>query len=127
MYCAPLISSSRAAHFVRAGADFVNDRRERNAVSAKLVGVEIDLVLPNEPADGRDFGHAGNGFELVAQIPVLKAAQVRQAVLMAVIHEGVFVNPSRAGRVRADDRDARLPAVCPVICCMYSRTRERAQ
>ena len=51
----------------------------------------------------RHFGHAGNGFELVAQIPVLKAAQVGEAVLMAVVDKGVFVDPSRAGCVRTDD------------------------
>ena len=93
-----------SADFVRAAANFFDDSRERNAVGAKFFGIEIDLILPNEAADGGDFGNARNGLELVAQIPVLKAAQIGQAVLMAVIDKSVFIHPARAGGVRADDR-----------------------
>src|SRR5712692_7981613 len=91
-------------NFVRAGAHFFNDGRERNSVSAKFVGVEIDLVLAHESANGGYLGHSWNSFELVAQIPILKAAQVGQTALMAVIHKRVFIDPSRASRVRPDDR-----------------------
>src|SRR5579863_3420224 len=63
-----------AAHFIRAGANLVDNRGKRNSVSAELVGVEVDLILPHEAADGGDFGHTRNGRELVAQVPVLKAS-----------------------------------------------------
>src|SRR5712691_7993567 len=63
----------RAAHFeqvtadfICAGAHFLNHRRKWNAVRAQLVGVEIDLVLLDESADGRDFRYTRNGFELIA-------------------------------------------------------------
>ena len=91
-----------SADFVRAGSNFFNDGRERNTVGAKFFGIEIDLILANESADGGYLGDARNGFELVAQIPVLKAAQIRQAVLMAVVHERVFIDPSCSGCVWPD-------------------------
>ena len=57
----------------------------------------------DESADGGYLGHSGNRFELVAQIPVLKAAQVGETALVAVVHKRVFIDPSRAGRIRAND------------------------
>ena len=45
---------------------------------------------------------------------------------MVVVHDGVFIDPSRASGIRADGGvNARGQA--PSICCMYSSTRERAQ
>src|SRR6267143_998076 len=90
--------------FVRAGANSFNDSRERDSVSAKFVGVEVDLVLAHESANRSYLGHSWNSFELVAQIPILKAAQVGQTALMAVVHKCVFVDPSCASSVRPDDR-----------------------
>ena len=99
--------------FVRAGSHSVNHRRERNAVGAEFVGVEVDLVLANESADGGYLGHSGNSFELVAQIPVLKATQVGETVLdgcgpQARIHRPI---PRRLHPGRS--RDARPPAIVP--------------
>ena len=88
-----------AAHFIGAAADLLNDCRERNVVGLKFVRIELDLILPDEAADGGDFGDARNGFELVANVPILKAAQIRQAVLVAVVNENIFVDPAGAGRV----------------------------
>ena len=100
----------RPAHFEQASADFVrtgsnsfDNRRERNSVSAKFVGVHVDLVLLDESADGGYLGDSGNSRELIAQIPILNAAQVGQTALMAVVHERVFIDPSRARRIRPDD------------------------
>ena len=93
-----------AADFVGAVADAVDHGRGRDAIREQLVGVEVDLVLPHEAADGRDFGHAGHGFELIAQIPVLKRAQVGEAVRVGAINDGVLVHPSRAGGIGADGR-----------------------
>src|SRR5260370_5219738 len=64
-----------SADFVCAGPDFFDDGRKGNSVGAQFVGINIDLVLFDESADGRDFGNARNGFELIAQVPVLNAAQ----------------------------------------------------
>src|SRR6266566_1156551 len=83
----------RAAHFedspadfIRAGPDLFNDCGERYGVGAQFVRIEIHLVLFDESTNGRDFGDARDRFELVAQIPILNAAQFGQAALMGAIH-----------------------------------------
>ena len=91
------------------------------------VGIELDLVLLHEAADARDLRDAGNGFERVAELPVLQAAQVGQAQAMAAVDQHVLVHPSGAGRVGPDARDAHPAGSRPPICCRYSKTRERAQ
>src|SRR6266481_8514209 len=92
-----------STNFVRTGSNPFDDRRERDSVSAKFVRVHVDLVLAHESADGGYLGHSGNSFELVAQIPILKATQVAQSALMAVVHKRVFVDPSCTGRIRSDN------------------------
>src|SRR5262249_28282887 len=77
---------------------------KRYAISAQLVGVQLYLVLAHKPADRGHFGHAGDGFELITQEPVLQASKLRQAVLMSVIDDEVFVDPAGAGRVGTDHR-----------------------
>ena len=104
MYCAPPISSTPAANFIGAVANAVNHHRERNVVSAKFVGVQIHLILPNESTDGSDFRNARNGLQLIAKIPVLKTAQVREAVLVGAVNDGVFVHPAGSRRVGANHR-----------------------
>src|ERR1700730_19014713 len=100
----------RAAHFKQASTNFVrtcsnsfDDCRERDSVHAKFVGLHVDLILAHESANRGYLGHSWNRFELVAQIPILKAAQVGQTASMAVVHKRVFIDPSRTGRVRPDD------------------------
>ena len=91
-----------AADVVVRQADLCDDIGERDAVGGEFVWVEIDLVFLDEAADGRDFGHALDGLQRVAQVPVLKAAQFREIVFAALIDKRVFVNPADAGRVGAD-------------------------
>src|SRR5438874_601671 len=102
---------SRAAQFEYSSTDFVrarlhavDDGRQRNAICQQLVGIDIDLVLAHEPTDARHFGHTGNGRQLVAQVPILNASKIGKALLMAVIDEHILIDPTRTGRVRADDR-----------------------
>src|SRR5258708_17663141 len=99
------------AHFKQASTNFIrtcsnsfDDRRKRDSVCAKFVGVQVDLILAHESADGGYLGHSGNRFELVTQVPILKASQVGQTALMAVVHKRVFIDPSCASRVRPDNR-----------------------
>src|SRR5205807_8924280 len=64
-------------------------------------------------ADRGHLGNAGVCFELVAQIPVLEAAQVSEAALLAMDHQDVLVDPTRSGCVRSDDRmNARWQPTC---------------
>ena len=81
----------------------VNHGRKGNVIGTQLVGIKPHLVLADEAADRRHLGDARNGFKLVAQEPVLQAAQVSQAVLMALIDDQVFVHPPSARRIRSDD------------------------
>jgi hypothetical protein len=45
-------------------------------VGPQGVGIDINLILANETADGGDFGHAFDSLQRVAHIPVLHAAQL---------------------------------------------------
>src|SRR5437879_2664842 len=92
------------ADFICAGAHFLNHRRKGNAIRAQLGWIDIDLVLLDESADCCDFRYTGNGFELIAQVPVLNAAQFRETALVAAVDKDVLVDPACAGRVGADDR-----------------------
>ena len=65
------------------------------------VGIEHHLILLHHAADRGHFGHPGNGLQLVAQEPVLDAAQIRQIVLAGAIDQRIFVNPADPGRVGA--------------------------
>ncbi len=65
------------------------------------IRVQVYLVLLSETAYGRYLGHAGNGLEVVAQIPILVRTEVRQAVPPGSIHQHVLENPAQAGGVRA--------------------------
>ena len=49
-----------------------HDLRERDPVLEQAVGVDADLELLLVPAPRVDFRHAGHGFQLVAEMPVLK-------------------------------------------------------
>jgi hypothetical protein len=75
-----------------------------NAVGGQLVRIDLDLVLLDKAADGRDLGHARDGFQRVAQAPILEGAKLGQVVPAAFIGQRVFIDPSHSGGVRADDR-----------------------
>src|SRR5205807_3692076 len=94
----------RAAHFkhspadfIRARPDFFNDGRKRDAIGAQFIGIDIDLVLLDESPDGRDFGNTWNGFELIAQIPILNAAELGKTAPVGAVHENVFIDPASTG------------------------------
>ena len=57
--------------------DSLFDLRQRDVVCQQAVRIEHDLILAHEAADGRHFGHAFDGREFVAHVPILQAAQFR--------------------------------------------------
>ncbi len=79
------------------------DRRERDVVRLELIRVELHLVLADEASDGGHLGNAGNSFKLITDEPILKTAQVCQAVLMAVVNQHVFIDPTRPRRIGTED------------------------
>jgi hypothetical protein len=92
-----------AADIVVRALDPGDDVGERDAVGRELVRVEVDLVLLHEAADRGHLGDALHRLEGVPQVPVLQGAELGQAVLAGVVHQGVLIDPADAGRVRPDD------------------------
>src|SRR5439155_25124306 len=90
MYRVPLSSSTRPP------TSFVLDFTRSITVDSgmplcqQLVGIDIDPVLAHEPTDARHFGHAGNGCQLIAQVPILNASQIGEALLVTVIDEHIL-------------------------------------
>src|SRR5204863_513532 len=109
---------SAAAHHVLSAAEIeqasaglvvpfpyrVDNLAGRDAIALQQFGIEIDLVLAGVAADGRDIGNARNREQMIAQIPVLIRAQLRQAVLSGLIDYGVLEYPAEAGGVRSQFR-----------------------
>src|SRR5208283_1041155 len=91
-----------SANFAVAVADFVDHRFQRDLEREQPIRIELDLVLLYEAADSGDLRNSGHGFERIAHVPILQAAEVGETVSMALVDECVFVNPACAGRVRAD-------------------------
>ncbi len=89
----------RAARLLVAALDRVDHRLLGHAVSDQLVGIEHDLILPHHPADGRDFANPGDRLQLVAQEPVLQAAQFGKVVAAAMINQRIFIDPADPGRI----------------------------
>ena len=80
-------------------ADRFHDALDGNAVGEEGVGVEVDLVLPDKPADGGNFGNAGDGLQLKAQIPVLERAQFSQTARSRGIHQRILEHPANGGLI----------------------------
>ena len=83
-----------AADIVVAHADGIHDTLDREAIGRELIGIQVHLILAHESAQTRDLRHAFDGADLIAQVPILKRAQLRQIMLAALIHQGVLENPA---------------------------------
>ncbi len=116
-----------AADIVVAAAHRLHHPVDRDVVGLQPVRVHVHLVLPHEAADGRHLGHAGHGLQVVAQIPVLVRAQVRQAVLAGLVDQRVLEDPAEAGGVRPQFGLHALRAGAADAVERYSSVRERAQ
>src|ERR1700719_4551821 len=88
--------------FAVAIADLVDHRFQRDLEREQAIRIELDLVLLYEAADSRDLRNARHGFECIADIPILQAAEVGKAMKMTFIDESIFVNPARSGSVGAN-------------------------
>ncbi len=89
---------------VVAHLDGLDDILDTDPEGRQLVRIDVDLVLLDEPANAGDFSHAGYRRQPVAEVPVLKAAQIRQAVPARFVHQCVFEHPADASGIRPDDR-----------------------
>ena len=84
-----------AADIVVAHANGIDHAFHRQTVSRQLVRIQIDLVLAHESADAGDFRHAFDAADLIAQVPVLKTAQLSQIVFLRFIDQARTERPSR--------------------------------
>jgi hypothetical protein len=91
----------------------VLDRRdhvhERDVGGAHSGAGEFDLILLHESADAGDFGDALHAGELIAHVPVLNRAELRQ-IVAAVFRCGgidvqvILIDPSESGGIGAELR-----------------------
>ena len=58
--------------------------KQRHALRTQLVRMHVDLILLHETSDARHLAHAFDGIELIAQIPVLDAAQFGEIEALAL-------------------------------------------
>ena len=88
-----------------AAGNRVKYRSEGEVVGAKLVRIDVDLILTNEAADAGHLGYAGH-IELITNIPILDRAELVDAVTVAF--DGVPENlPQRRG-IRGEIRHNAL-------------------
>ena len=113
-------------YLIVARPDFVDDGLQRYAQREQAIWVQLDLILTNKTADGRDFRDARHSLERVAHLPVLKTSQIGQVEFMTAVNQQILIHPTRSGGVRP--MTGWTPAGSwPASCCMYSSTRLRAQ
>ena len=93
-----------ASYFTVAAPDCLHYPADGNAVSLEPIGVHVHLVLLSKPPMWRNLGNAGNGFQVVSQVPVLVSAHIRQAVLSGFVHQGILEDPAQARGVRSHFR-----------------------
>ena len=88
------------SHFAVAGAHGLDHATDRQPVGLQPVRVDVDLELADVSAERGDVGDARDGFQVVAEVPVLGGAHVGEAALARLVHESVLVDPAQARRIR---------------------------
>ena len=114
-----------SADFVRALADSIDDRGERNVEGLEPGRIKLHLVLPHKSANRGYLRHAGHGFQLVADVPVLKTAEIGEAHLVAVVNEDILIDPARACSVGSQHgiNSRRQPTLQLLEILEHARTR----
>ncbi|GBC78534.1 hypothetical protein HRbin08_02030 [bacterium HR08] len=86
-------------HVVVPPPNRAHDGLQRDAIGEQGIGVEIHLILPDEAANGSDFGHPWHRLQRVAQMPILKRAELGQTPFPRRIHQSILKDPSDGGHV----------------------------
>ena len=100
----PVISKAACAHFAVAVAHRIHHLHERNFVGEQAIRIDVDLVLLHEPANRGDFRHTRHTLQPVAQVPVVKGAQLLKIVLASLVHQSVLESPTDARGIRSELR-----------------------
>ena len=93
-----------AAHLRITVPDRFDDRLDRQPIGGQRVRIYLDLILFDEPADRGHFCHSRHTFQLVAQVPVLKAAELSQIVRPGLVHQRVLIDPPDSRGIRSQRR-----------------------
>ena len=89
------------AHLVVAVADCLHYLRQRNLVGKQAIGIDVHLILLDEPAHRGHLRHARYALQPIAQVPVVEGAHLLEVVLSGLVHQGVLECPADARGVRA--------------------------
>lgn len=84
-------------------ADRTGHLTHRDPEAGQPLGVQNDLVLPLEPADGRDLSEAGHRVQHRPDGKVLGLPKLRQIESAGRILEDVLKDPSDAGGLGPED------------------------
>src|SRR4029079_4084450 len=69
-------------HVAVAPHDRIDDGGEGDPEAAEPVGIDVDLILADQPAHARHLGHSGNRIELIPNEPVLNRPQLAEGVAL---------------------------------------------
>ena len=89
------------AYFLISAAHRLDDAPDRNAISLQPVGIYVHLELPRVSPDRRHLSDPRYRTQVIAEIPILVGAQIRQAVFPGRIDQRVLVDPAERRRIRA--------------------------
>ena len=92
-----------------AAANDVADFCQRNTERAQAARIDDDVVLLDEAADARNFGHALGLGEAEANVPILQRAQIRKRLVLT--KHRVLIDPADAGGVGSERWRRRPPAI----------------
>ena len=114
-----------STNLIRALPHLVNHGGGGDAVGEELVGVEVHLILAHKAADAGYLRHAGHGFKLIAQIPILQRPQIGQALGVAAIDDCILIDPAGTGCIGTDSRmHVRRQSPCDLLQVLrYARSR----
>ena len=102
MYSRPVNSTRRPPTSLLPARTAATTLRDRNAVRGQPVGIHVDLILADEAAERRDFRHAGDRLQVVAQEPILRAAL--RGEVAALADQRILEHPADSGRIRPEFR-----------------------
>ena len=115
----------RAASFLVGFADGLHHLCLGDAAIGQGQRIELHLVLLDLAADGRDFGHIGQGLEFELEEPVLQGTQLRQVMLAAAVNQCVLVDPANASGVRPQRRFGRCGQARLQLAEVFQHPRAR--
>ena len=99
MYSRPVNSTSRPPTSLFDFCTASTDRVDRDSVGEQFVGIDVHLILAHKSAHRRHLGHAGHRLQRIAQIPVLVAAHLLDAIPAGGIDQRVLIDPSHRGSI----------------------------